>query len=238
MRSKKPRARVQLSPSIEQRLTSYALAASAAGVGVLVATTPAEGRIIYTPANKIISHGGKYELDLNHDGVIDFTLRNKYFSQTAESTFVSVLSAIPAPGNGAAGWTAVEHGLSGTQFVGYAFALKAGAKVNGARYFVGKKLASVSYSAGGNYYDGSWVNVKNRYLGLQFKIKGTTHYGWARLSVQFKNERVTGTLTGYAYETDANTPIIAGQETDDPNAGGTLSGLAKGWPGAAADTGK
>ena len=53
---------------------------------------------------------------------------------------------------------------------------------------------------------GSWVNVKNRYLGIEFKIKGQTHFGWARLNVGFGG----GTLTGYAYETEPNKPIRAG----------------------------
>jgi hypothetical protein len=68
MKSKAQRARAMLSPSIDQRLTSYALAASAAGVGVLALTMPAEGRIIYTPAHHVITHGGSFSLDVNHDG--------------------------------------------------------------------------------------------------------------------------------------------------------------------------
>ena len=58
---------------------------------------------------------------------------------------------------------------------------------------------------------GSWVNVTNRYLGFKFKIRGATHYGWARLDVSVTNGTVVGTLTGYAYETIPNKPIIAGK---------------------------
>ena len=229
MKSRSPRARATLSPSTDQRLTSYALAASAAGVGVLALTMPAEGRIIYTPAHHVIAHGGSFNLDLNHDGVTDFTLRDKYFTRSM-STFISMLSAIPAAGNGVDGWTAVLRGLSTTQMQHYAFALKAGARIGGALYFVGQKIASVSAGPGGYYYDGSWVNVKNRYLGLQFKIKGTTHYGWARLNVQVQTRSVTGTLTGYAYETVANKSIVAGQTEPGPTAkAASLGSLAKGW---------
>ena len=59
-----------LSESVHQRLNMYALAASAAGVGVLALAQPAEAKIIYTPAHKSI--GAKTFLDLNHDGVHDF----------------------------------------------------------------------------------------------------------------------------------------------------------------------
>jgi hypothetical protein len=218
-----------LSPSTDRRLTSYALAASAAGVGVLALTMPAEGRIIYTPTHHVITHGGSFNLDLNHDGVIDFTLRGRYFTRSM-STFISVLSAIPAAGNGADGWTAVQHGLSSTQVQHYAFALKAGAKIGGAQYFVGQQIASVIAGPGGYYYDGSWVNVKNRYLGLQFKIKGATHYGWARLSVRVQKLRVTAILTGYAYETVANKSVVVGQTEPNPTADApSLGGLARGW---------
>jgi hypothetical protein len=56
-----------------------------------------------------------------------------------------------------------------------------------------------------------WKDVSNRYLGLKFMIKGKTHYGWARLTVTRSNITVTATLTGYAYETIANKPIITGK---------------------------
>jgi hypothetical protein len=44
-------------------------------------------------------------------------------------------------------------------------------------------------------------------MGLQFNIKGTTHFGWARFTVT--NEGGI-TLTGYAYETVALKPIVTG----------------------------
>jgi len=58
---------------------------------------------------------------------------------------------------------------------------------------------------------GPWVNVKDRYLGLKFQIKGNTHYGWARLNVKVSKTTITATLTGNAYETIPNKPIITGK---------------------------
>jgi hypothetical protein len=75
---------------------------------------------------------------------------------------------------------------------------------------------------GSQYSDlGPWVGkgkgVRNRYLGLKFVVHGKVHYGWARFSVTLAHHRqyddVSGTLTGYAYETVPNKPIIAGQIT-------------------------
>jgi hypothetical protein len=73
-----------------------------------------------------------------------------------------------------------------------------------------------SYS--GASYFGRWFNATKRYLGLKFEINGKIHYGWTRLSV-IGRQRITATLTGYAYETIPNKPINAGQAksaTDDP----------------------
>jgi hypothetical protein len=58
---------------------------------------------------------------------------------------------------------------------------------------------------------GPWANVANRYLGLKFQIKGKTHYGWARMTVKLSRADITATLTGYAYETIPNRPIVAGK---------------------------
>ncbi len=46
---------------------------------------------------------------------------------------------------------------------------------------------------------------------MKFQIKGKTHYGWARLSVSLNFDKFDAFLTGYAYETVANKPIIAGK---------------------------
>jgi hypothetical protein len=55
----------------------------------------------------------------------------------------------------------------------------------------------------------------DRYLGLKFQIHGKPHFGWARLSVQFRTVFhyyfFMATLTGYAYETIAGKSIKAGQ---------------------------
>ncbi|MGA2611628.1 MAG: hypothetical protein ABSH01_29635, partial [Terriglobia bacterium] len=93
---------------------------------------------------------------------------------------------------------------------------------------------------------GRWANVRGRYLGLKFRIKGKIHYGWARLNVTVGNSRITATLTGYAYDTIPNKTIIAGQTKgpddnmiEEPSASmtvpasqpATLGALAMGAPG-------
>jgi hypothetical protein len=190
-----------LSPSIEQRLNSYALAASAAGVSTLVLALPAQAKIIYTPVHHVIKQGHTYKLDLNHDGIADFTLNDTY--KATSSGFYATLSAVPAVGNGLEGWT------GGGPWV---FALKSGTAIGPRHYFPGKVLAAAASLAGSITYEGSWVNVNHRYAGLKLKVKGKTHYGWARFNVQVTNQSfITATLTGFAYETVPGKPIRAGQ---------------------------
>ncbi|HWY54122.1 MAG TPA: hypothetical protein VNZ03_06640 [Terriglobales bacterium] len=193
-----------LPDSVNHRLNMYALAASAAGV-LIASAQSTEAKIIYTPAHVTIRLHDSYKLDLNHDGIADFTVLNTSYHNT--STWFYRLSEKAAQGNG------VEASVSHTFQREVAEALRRGARIPGSHAFYHKPalLASAVYNPGGTFSDGNWVNVNGRYLGLRFKIKGQTHYGWARLSVQVSGTTVTGTLTGYAYETIPNKPIIAGK---------------------------
>jgi len=75
----------ELSEFLRLRLNAYALAASAAGVGILALAQPAEAKIVYTPTNvTIVGPNGSYNLDLNNDGQIDFTIRNTKRSTNTE----------------------------------------------------------------------------------------------------------------------------------------------------------
>jgi hypothetical protein len=73
-----PRTPSNLSDVVHQRLNSYAMAASAAAVGVLVLTPRCEAKIVYTSVHEVIPRGrpGLLLLDLNHDGTADFKFEN------------------------------------------------------------------------------------------------------------------------------------------------------------------
>jgi hypothetical protein len=74
--SRKP---ANLSGSVRKQLNSYALAASAAGVGLLALTQPADAKIVYAKTHHRILVNIHYNLDLNHDGITDFILSNRSF---------------------------------------------------------------------------------------------------------------------------------------------------------------
>jgi len=208
-RSPRPRTTAELSKSLQQPLNMYALAASAAGVSVLALSQPSDAKIVYTPTHSMIDPHETFRLDVNHDGSTDFTFRNyiRTFGNFENLLFALVEQA--APGNGVEG-----GGTRGNGFT-LASALNRGSRIPGGQRFC-NGTAALAYvwrvdSSSGDY--GKWVNVTNRYLGFRFQIKGRTHYGWARLNVQVnvKKRLVTATVTGYAYETIPNKPIIAGK---------------------------
>ena len=229
-----PRKYLSLS-DFDSRLHMYALAASAAGVGMLALAQPAEGKIIYTKAHKSIGPRTTLHLDLNHDGVADFDLRDTFSTSTAGGAF-GALSALPdRQQNAAWGHTVPARG--------YASALSANVRIGPKGQFLPGAgfMAASSVSGGrppGNFScTGPWANVTNRYLGLRFVINGAEHFGWARFNVSCVSATVNATLTGYAYETVANRPILTGKTSglDEPDdsgpratAPGTLGRLARG----------
>jgi len=188
-----------LSSLLEHRLNLYALAAGAAGVGVLAFTQPAEGKVVYTKTHWVIQRGDSYKLDLNHDKVIDFTVAN--FVSCTALICGYFLQLRPTRGNSAVGYT--------QRFLTYASALKPGFRIDARRHFQTLSANMVIHTS--KFTGGPWVNVTDRYLGLRFQIKGETHYGWARMNVRVHGANISATLTGYAYETIPNKPIIAGK---------------------------
>lgn len=199
-----------LNQGLNRRLISYATAATAAGAGVLGLAQPAEAQIVFTPTHVMIGAHGGYALDLTNNGTTDFILHG---SVTANcSTVFSALLAKPA----------LQNALEGANYLGglsVAKALTPGQRIGSSQRFVNKGgvggilMGEAIYSPGGGQYRGNWIHVVNRFLGLKFQINGETHFGWARLSVTLSLHRpIQALLSGYAYETEANTPIIAGQE--------------------------
>jgi len=196
MKQRKPS---NLSDPIHHQLNMYAVAAGA-GVGMLALAVPAAGRIVYTPAHEQVPPGfpGYLDLDLNRDGINDVLFSN-FFSSTSSTLNLTVSPVNPS-----------NEIFSFTP--GSAAALRAGVKVGPRGKF--QRALGEGMAAGNSHgsCSGRWVHAHNRYLGLKFVIKGKTHFGWARLDVScIFPKAINATLTGYAYETVPNKPIIAGK---------------------------
>ncbi|HEY6291949.1 MAG TPA: hypothetical protein VI455_10380 [Terriglobia bacterium] len=242
MPSRKPSS---LSEICHQRLSMYAIAAGATGVGMLALAPPSAAEVVYTPAHADVVRHGHLFLDLNHDGKADFEIAQRSGCTTGGAPVrrrqdagrpptqfggfcTSALYVyVPYYGKRTRGNAAIGNGSGFPPH--RAYALKSGAPISSAQPFGGFYL---NFRSRGSNTEGtclaswgSWINVTNRYLGLKFHINGEIHFGWARLNATCSpTSRVVALRTGYAYETIANKPIVAGQTRDaaespggDPN---------------------
>ncbi|MFZ0319657.1 MAG: hypothetical protein WAL56_11070 [Candidatus Sulfotelmatobacter sp.] len=220
-----------LSKALQSELSAYVIAAGAAGAGLLAAAQPAAAQIVYTPVHSELNHDGAIRIDLNHDGLADLVIREIPSQNNGFSG--NLLQAVPKSG-----------GIKLGNATECAAAMPAGSVIGTHdRFFDGAAVMLNLYYV---YYFGSWTSFGpglTRYLGIRFQIKGETHYGWARMTVKVGYfEYVDALLTGYAYETQPNKPIHAGDtgnsetdagptnETSLLNSGfsGTLGALALG----------
>jgi len=225
----KLRAR-SLPSALEHRLSAYATAASAAGVGMLALAQPAQAKIVYTPTHQKLPIGPLFYLDLNHDGISDFAFHaNTSDFGSHDSAFLRVYGQ--AAGNSVVG--PFPHFCVS--------ALRAGFRVGPwtSSSFQGHgTMGLVSVGRTVPLYYCPWApkgkSVGHHYVGLKFVVKGKTHFGWARFNVRiYRNPESTvdAVLTGYAYETIPNKPIITGKTKGLDEAQGSLGALAAGAAG-------
>jgi hypothetical protein len=211
-----PRKTVDLSESVHKQLNMYALAAGAAGVSLLALAQPSEAKIVYRPTLVNIPPNTSYKLDLGLGPVPILSIGNfRTFMRSSGTPLVYCSARLKAVGNqrGALAGHYAQYAHGGHTWVGSA--LVSGASIGPKLQFQGAAVMTAFFhrngTSGVNGF-GSWGNVTNRYLGMSFQVNGQVHYGWARLSVRSTYRcRVFATLTGYAYETVPNKPIIAGQ---------------------------
>lgn len=199
------RAIAGLSARAEKRLASYLAAAGAAGAGLFAWAQPAAAEVVYSSANQVLGGNSIYQVDLNNDGIADINLTAyAAFTDLGSSAFLSyagINASAAQPGN------EVLINKYGGARPG-----KRGQEVRPVDPFA--SFASMNFhiregNGTGSFHEthGPWLNLTHRFLGVKFLINGETHYGWLRMSVGGPD---SGMLTGYAYETEPNTPIVCG----------------------------
>lgn len=137
----------RLGVGVETSLSAYARAATAAGVSLLALATPAEAKIIYTPANiDIPVNGGRVPLDLNQDGTADFYFWNSFRTFSGEGLSGLLAAAGKDESNRARGRGSLRNATS----YPFASALHAGFKVGPSRSYFRKASRWLMASAGYN----------------------------------------------------------------------------------------
>jgi len=222
-RSPGARKTTHLSDSVQRRLNIYALAASAAGI---LALAPFAGaKIIYTPAHRHLPLNKDFFLDLNHDGSNDFKFNLSSRKKSNLRSFIARLDVEGVRAGNSIVWlhSTIHEGGS------CAVPLTKGQTVGPKGAFIQGPATMFDTNANTSFRTTycAWQHVKNgqAYLGLKFSIKGKTHYGWARLGNVFGGPNAAAELTGYAYETIPNKPIVTGKtkgpdnsNVEEPNA--------------------
>ncbi|MGC1370557.1 MAG: hypothetical protein WA824_00330 [Candidatus Sulfotelmatobacter sp.] len=200
--------------NLDKNLINYATAASAAGVSLLALAQPAQARVIFTPANlPITERGPVVQLDVNNDGVPDFSFYNSAasgaFAKRREGPnpqlgfYAHFLVVSPAqPGNEVGAITSFTGGECAAE-------LDAGRKVGNGKNFQPNALDL--FAVAGDYTSPGtlncpWQHNKGGFLGLKFMVSGKTYYGWAHINLS----GTSPTIDGYAYESAAGQTILTG----------------------------
>jgi hypothetical protein len=175
-------------------------------LALIALAQPCEAKIVYTPTNQVLTNDGTLAIDFNHDGIADFTI-----DQTFDPGYCFYANAVVQPASGNAVLSAVTE-LDGP----WAAALSLGAFVGNSQPFTTSRAILTDlygrpgcpFTHGGGYYGSG-------YLGVEFFKNGKAHFGWAQLSITLSLSRflskMTTTLSGYAYQTNAGQAIPAGK---------------------------
>lgn len=230
------------SNSLNRQIGLYSVAAAVAGVSMLALAEPSAAEVVVTKKSIPIpmSPIGSPELvkvSMANNGIDNFSFW--LYSDAPISDRGFLLAA------------AGQHDgiMIGGDFYAEALALPRGANIGPSVSFFsasgsGALIEATQSSGSVRGPRGFWGgNPKNKYIGVRFQINGQTHYGWIRVTVttnlSVHGPFLSGTITGYAYETVASKAIKAGTagiaatevQATKPQAGPSLGMLAAGAEG-------
>lgn len=191
----------ELPKNLSKKLLAYS---SAAGAVMAVGQT-ANAQIVYTDVNPDETVvGSSYNLDLNDDGTTDFVL--------TQGSWYSGWSTVRITPQGGAGFLSTQYPpASGWGTYTFAQMLEANDAINDAGQFnASSGNSTMSLGFFGTIGAGPFLNQTEKFLGLRFTLDGgsTYHYGWARVSVD--GAAASLVVHDYAYESAADTEILAG----------------------------
>lgn len=177
--------------NFEIKIAKYSLAAGA----VLASAAKVDASVQVTTVNQTVNAGSKYNIDFDNapgTGDEDIAISVKGGGNTVQVTDLA---------NGTASFIGKVNGgfFTVKALTSNEASIKATPQVSG----WGKRGdgdATIAYPGAG------FENKTDHYMGVKFQISGQTHYGWVKMTVG--NLPVASiTVTSYAYETTANTPI-------------------------------
>ncbi len=211
----------------------------ASSVAVAMNTLPeiAQAGVLYTDENPDvvldpapvnawpgITYQSDFNLDLNHDGIIDFNISAHFYQGTSYGGPDNAFVKISPLGNNQVGVDLLTW-QSGTSWSSTTVAgvvpapIANGNQIDANLNFQGGDWNFVKRS-GWPYttqQQNVWLNVQNGIVGLKVNVSGQDHFGWLRLSfpsIGWNGQPYSEVIIhDYAFETIPNTPINAGDTT-------------------------
>ncbi len=187
------------------RLTQYSAMAAC-----LLAIKSVDGQVVYEDIDDVVLEASEaydvFDLDLDADGTLDFHFRAGSIAADAW-TFASIFGSYPDLGVGNASNLII--GYAGTNGYSFASAFEEGVLIGPEGDFLPYPSSSAVLVSnyGGEIY-GPFPGAGDRYLGIQFKMEDSLHYGWIRVQVEV--DPVVLTIKDYAYADIANASINTG----------------------------
>lgn len=147
-----------------------------------------------------------YSMDLNHDGINDFTFDSGQHFAVSPGSLNGVVASSLGPGFS---YLVIPH--------------QAGDLISanaGSAEWTGQSSVFTASRDGGIIGQppltiGNFTGVESAFAALRFQIAGQTHYGWVRVGAPIVGIN-GGWIYDFAYETRANTPIFAGAGVPEP----------------------
>jgi hypothetical protein len=207
--------------TISKDLLTTAAAIATVGLGTFALPQLGMAEVVFTPVNQSVQGPrGQLAFDLNNDGIPDASV-------SVYSTFI-----LGSGGNFLRVNDLGAHGLQTGNAIAankqrYAYAGQGGQRLGSSAHFSNNAImADHEADMNGSTNRGLWQNITSRrFLGVKFLISGQTHFGWIRFS---SANDAHAMVTGYAYETIPNKPIIAGLGNDGQPAPESLSDVDPG----------
>jgi hypothetical protein len=196
-----------------RKLNSY----SALAVSFVAGAEIANGQVVYTDIvpDTLLSHSGEaYSIDLNHDGVVDLTIKIRItLTHSSSGTYVHAMeiSANPGAYDSLAGTTSHRYGNN------WAFPAKLdsgaviGKDLSGELSWNNRSFQTAAFwsQSIGSY--GKWRNTADKYIALRFLKDQSYYYGWLRMTTVLNPPfTVSAVLKDFAYQSLGDSSIVAG----------------------------
>lgn len=198
--------------NLDKHLLNYAAAATAAGIGLFALAQPAEAKIIYTATHTpIVGNGPAVPIDLNRDGITDFSIVYAYGTCEHSKKGIHKLGCSFASFDIFGEQTGNQIGSSQTFNGAQCAALLHAGRAIGP----GKKFRATEAELFGDFGTSAFFASEcpftgkgnpGGFLALQFIVGSNTFYGWALVELTHTGP----VLAGYAYDNTPGASITAG----------------------------